>query len=260
MKANAYKQRAGVTGSIKCSNPEMGGDPLPGYYKQCLCTTGAPPKPDADGEICQACSPGQYLASPTATLCTPCKAGTYSEKGAAICKQCGPGLTSPRQSPNCPYISGTYNILSGKCSLSIASSSDIGDGGKGDDDIWAWWDCESSQNKVTIEHISDNRFQIMAKGQYYLKWTNGGDGAKDGSKYWGVWTTRKAEVKIKLVSTDGDPKGYLKTTDDTGVTKNEKGDSNMMCKSRRRQNNWKCPWASFKSGNGDTLTFVNAMP
>jgi len=262
MKASAYKELDGVAGSVKCSNQDMGGDPLPGYYKQCLCTTVAPPKADGDGEICQACSPGQYLASPTSTSCTPCKAGTYSEKSAAICKQCGPGLTSPRSSPNCPYISGSYYILSGKCSLSIAKDSDVGDDSKDSDDIWAWWDCASTQNKVTIEHIEDNRFQIMAKGQYYLQWSDRGDSDKGNSKYWGIWSTKKSEVQLQLTSTNGDPKGYLKTNGDgtVGITQNRDGDDDKMCNGRRRQNNWKCPWASFKkSGSGDLLTFKNAM-
>lgn len=249
-----------MSGSVKCDNTHMGGDPLPGYYKMCMCTAEAGPKPNADGEVCVPCSPGTYLASPNDKECTPCAAGTYSAKSQAICKQCPPGFTSDRNSPNCPFIDGVYNILDGNCALWKADN-DVGDKSKDNDhDSWAYWDCQSSQRKVSIKHIQDNRFEVKASGKDYLKYTSRGDDDKDGSKYWAVWSPDKGEVVLEVDTNSDPPTGYLRDTGKaTGVVKNFEGDHDIPC-GRRRNNAWKCPWASLKPGYGKKLKFVNAMP
>merc|ERR1719272_1998449 len=63
LKQSPHKRKA-VSGSIKCSVDSFGGqDPLPGYYKYCMCTN-RPPEADpkcykglADGGMRACCSP-----------------------------------------------------------------------------------------------------------------------------------------------------------------------------------------------------------
>ena len=73
---------------------------------------------NAQTYMCQACPAGTYSGGGTATSCTPCSTGTYSNGGASSCTQCNPGTYSGSRASQCsPCPSGKYNNSrgSGSC-------------------------------------------------------------------------------------------------------------------------------------------------
>lgn len=59
------------------------------------------------GDVCADCMAGTYSETTTATDCTPCPSGSYSDDGAASCTTCPAGTTSIAGSGSCtPWDSG----------------------------------------------------------------------------------------------------------------------------------------------------------